>query len=250
LYSGITTGKIVNITSAQIINPFMDCVFEDNSASGYSIKSKQFLTFENYEVETKYTDKVQSIENKNVIGTICEISKLLEQKGYLLESSKKYSEYLTKALYSIPQSVNKQLILNIDNKGAKDKFAVGNIRIESFNGADEIIVKSCIEDCFNPKQCVSSISDDNHELPNDFREEIYSAWLEKCKNKNINLKILQSHNNQDIFCATSGEDNLTLRVWYGTSEKNHTKGFFSKIEVLEKTSESILEQTKPIIYGL
>jgi hypothetical protein len=250
LYSGITTGKIVNITSAQIINPFMDCVFEDSSASGYSIKSKQFLTFENYEVETKYTDKVQSIENKNVIGTICEISKLLEQKGYLLESSKKYSEYLTKALYSIPQSVNKQLILNIDNKGAKDKFAVGNIRIESINGVDEIIVKSCIEDCFNLKQSVSSISDDNPELPNDFREEIYSAWLEKCKNKNINLKILQSHNNQDIFRATSGEDNLTLRVWYGTSEKNHTKGFFSKIEVLEKTSESILEQTKPIIYGL
>lgn len=43
LYSGITTGKIVNITSPQKINPFMDCVFEDSSASGVSIKSKQFL---------------------------------------------------------------------------------------------------------------------------------------------------------------------------------------------------------------
>jgi hypothetical protein len=250
LYSGITTGKIVNITSAQIINPFMDCVFEDSSASGYSIKSKQFLIFENYEVETKYAGKVQSIENKNVIGTICEISKLLEQNGYLLENSKKYSEYLTKALYSIPQCDNKQLILNIDNKGSKDNFAVGNIRIESLNGADEIIVKSCIEDCFEQKQSVSSMSDDNPELPKDFREEIYSTWLENCKNENINLKIIQSHNNQDIFRATSGKDNLTLRVWYGTSEKNHTKGFFSKIEVLEKTSESILEQTKLIVYGL
>jgi len=250
LYSGITTGKIVNITSAQIINPFMDCVFEDSSVIGYSIKSKQFLIFENYEVETKYADKVQSIENKNVIGTICEISKILEQNGYLLESSKKYSEYLTKALYSIPQSDNKQLILNIDNKGSKDNFAVGNIRIESLNGADEIIVKSCIEDCFEQKQSVSSILDDNSELPKDFRKEIYSAWLENCKNENINLKIIQSHNNQDIFRATSGKENLTLRVWYGTSEKNHTKGFFSKIEVLEKTSESILEKIKPIVYGL
>lgn len=250
LYSGITTGKIVNITSPQKINPFMDCVFEDSSASGVSIKSKQFLIFENYEVETKYADKVQSIENQNVIGSICEISKLLEQNGYLLGSSKKYSEYLTKALYSIPQSENKQLILNIDNKGSKDNFAVGNIRIENLNGADEIIIKSCIEGCFEQKQTITSISDNNPELPRDFREEIYSAWIESCNNESINLKIIQSHNNQDIFRATSEKDNLTFRVWYGTSEKNHTKGFISKIEILEKTSESILEQIKLIVCGL
>jgi len=247
LYSGITSGIKVNITSAQIINPFIDCVFEDSSVSGYSIKSKQFLIFENYEVETKYADKVQSIENKNVIGAICKISKLLEQNGYLLESSKKYSEYFTKALYSIPQSDNKQLILNIDNKGSKDNFAVVNIRIESLNGADEIIVKSCIEDCFEQKQSVFSISDDNPELPKDFREEIYSAWFENCKNENINLKIIQSHNNQDIFRATSEKDNLTFRVWYGTSEKNHTKGFFSKIEVLEKTSQNLANEINDLL---
>ena len=228
----------------------MDCVFEDSSASGVSIKSKQFLIFENYEVETKYADKVQSIENQNVIGSICEISKLLEQNGYLLGSSKKYSEYLTKALYSIPQSENKQLILNIDNKGSKDNFAVGNIRIENLNGADEIIIKSCIEGCFEQKQTITSISDNNPELPRDFREEIYSAWIESCNNESINLKIIQSHNNQDIFRATSEKDNLTFRVWYGTSEKNHTKGFISKIEILEKTSESILEQIKLIVCGL
>ncbi|MFN5310080.1 MAG: hypothetical protein ACK5C0_11560 [Candidatus Kapaibacterium sp.] len=250
LYSGITTGKIVNITSAQIINPFMDCVFEDNSASGYSIKSKQFLIFENYEVETKYVDKVQSIENKNVIGTICEISKLLEQNGYLLESTKKYSEYLTKAFYSIPQSENKKLILNIDNKGSKDNFAVGNFRIDKLNDADEIIVKTCIEDCLNQKQSTISITDDKPELPKDFREEIYSAWFKNCENENIILKIIQSHNNQDIFRASSDKDNLTLRVWYGTSEKNHTKGFFLKIEILEKSSEIFLERVKGLIYGL
>jgi hypothetical protein len=250
LYSGITTGKIVNITSPQKINPFMDCVFEDSSASGVFIKSKQFLIFENYEIEAKYADKVQSIENQNVIGSICEISKLLEQNGYLLKSSKKYSEYLTKALYSISQSENKQLILNIDNKDSKDNFAVTNIRIENLNGADEIIVKSCIEVCLGQKQSVASISDNNPKLPTDFREEIYSIWIESCKNENINLKIVQSHNNQDVFRASSEKDNLTFRVWYGTSENNHTKGFFSKIEVLEKTSESILEQIKPLIYGL
>ena len=61
--------------------------------------------------------------------------------------------------------------------------------------------------------------------------------------------MINSHNNQDIFCATYEKDFLTFRVWYGTSEQNHTKGFFSKIEVLDKSSEKILEKVKGLIYG-
>lgn len=249
LYSGVTAGKTVNITSPKTINPFMDCVFEDNSINGVSTKSKQFLIFENYEIDTRFIDKVKSLENKNVVGTMCEISKLLEQNGYLLESTKKISEYLSKAFYSITQNENQQLILNIDNKGSKDNFAVGNIRIENLNGADESIIKQCIEDCLLQKKSVSSIADDKPELPSDFRQEIYSAWSENCENKNITLKIIQSHNNQDIFRATCEKDNLVFRVWYGTSEQSHTKGFFSKIEVLEKSSETILEKVKGLVYG-
>lgn len=249
LYSGVTAGKTVYITSPQLINPFKDCVFEDSSASGVSIKSKQLLIFKNYAVETKYADKVQSLVNKNVVGAICEISKLLEQNGYLLESSKRYSEYLTKAFYSIPKSVKNKLILNIDNKGEKDNYAVSNIRIDKLNGADEIIIKSCIEGCFEQKQTITSISDNTPELPRDFREEIYSAWIESCNNESISLKIIQSNKNQDVFRATCDKDSLTFRVWYGTSEQNHTKGFFSKIEILEKSSETILEKVKGLIYG-
>src|SRR5699024_9043085 len=131
------------ITSPKTINPFMDCVFEDGSTREVSLKSKEFLIFENYEVESHFVDKVKLLENKNVIGTICEISKLLEQSGYLLESTKSFSEYLTKAFYSIPQNENQQLILNIDNKGSKDNFAVGNVRIENLNGSNENIIKQC-----------------------------------------------------------------------------------------------------------
>lgn len=249
LYSGVTAGKIVNITSPQTINSFMNCIFEDNSTNGVTIKSKQFLIFEDYKVETRFVEKIQSIENKNVVGVICEISKLIEQNGYLLESTKKFTEYLTKVYYSIPQNGNQQLILNIDNKGSKDNFAVGNIRIENLNGADENIVKKYIEVCLSLKRNVSSITDDKPELPTDFRNEIYSDWIKNCENKNITLKIVQSHNNQDVFRAICEKDILIFRVWYGTSEQNHTKGFFSKIEVLEKSSEIILEKIKGLIYG-
>jgi len=236
LYSGVTTGKIVNFTSPKTINPFMNCIFEDNSTKGISTKSKEFLIFENYTVETRYIDKVKVLENENVVGTICEISKL-------------FSEYLTKAFYSIHQNENQHLILNIDNKGSKDNFAVGNIRIENLSGADENIIKQCIEDCLTQKKSVSSIINDNPELPSDFRQKVYSNWFINCENENISLKIMQSHNNQDIFRATYGEECLTFRVWYGTSEQNHTKGFLSKIEVLEKSSEIILEIVKGLIYG-
>ena len=249
LYSGVTAGKTVNITSPKTINPFMDCVFEDNSINGVSTKSKQFLIFENYEIETRFIDKVKSLENKNVFGTICEISKLLEKNGYLLESTKKISEYLTKAFYFIPKNENQQFILNIDNKGEKDNFAVSNIRVDKLNGADEIIVSTCIADCLNQKQNIVSITDDKPEFPTDFREKIYSDWIQNCENRNITLKIIQSHNNQDIFRASCEKDSLTFRVWYGTSEQNHTKGFFSKIEVLEKSSETILEKLKDLVYG-
>jgi hypothetical protein len=45
-----------------------------------------------------------------------------------------------------------QLILIIDNKGEKDNFAVSEIRIDKLNGADEVIVKKCINDCLNENQ--------------------------------------------------------------------------------------------------
>ena len=155
---------------------------------------------------------------------------------------------MSKAFYSITQNENQQLILNIDNKGSKDNFAVGNIRIENLNGADESIIKQCIEDCLLQKKSVSSIADDKPELPSDFRQEIYSAWSENCENKNITLKIIQSHNNQDIFRATCEKDNLVLG--YGMAQVNRAiQKDFSKIEVLEKSSETILEKVKGLVYG-
>jgi len=232
LYSGVTAGKIINITSPQTINPLMNCVFEDNSGSGVSVKSKQMLVFDNYEAEAIFLDKVQSIENKNVIGAICEVSKLLEHNGYLLESTKKFSEYLTKAYYSNPRTTSKQLILAIDNKGANDDFAVGGIRIEKLESANEEFIKQCISECF-------SIS-----FPTDFRKDIYNNWLNKLKKSNIDLDIVEQHNWQDMFFVKQEKENVKFRVWYDS------KGFFTKIEVLEKTSELLKNKVKEVCIGI
>jgi hypothetical protein len=249
LYSGISSSEFVCINSPQKINPLMNCTFEDNSTNGTIPKEKSLLVFDNYSVEPRFADKLQAIENKNVVGIICEISKKLEQNGYLLESAKKFSDYLTKAFYSIPQTIDKQLILNIDNKGAKDSFAVGNIRIEKLETANDEFIKECISECFSEKQSNNSLTNEIVNFPTDFRNDIYRGWLNKCTELNIDLKIIQSHNNQDIFKATTENEIIVFRIWYGTSEQSHTKGFLSKIEVLEKSTETLIQTIKDVIYG-
>jgi hypothetical protein len=250
LYSGISSSEFVCINSPQKINPLMNCIFEGNSTNGTATNEKSLLVFDNYSVEPRFADKLQAIENKNVVGIICEISKKFEQNGYLLESTKKFSDYLTKSFYSIPQTIDKQLILNIDNKGAKNNFAVGNIRIEKSETASEEFIKQCISECFLEKQSNNSLTNGIVNFPTDFRNDIYKVWLNKCVESNIGLKIIQSHSNQDIFKATTENETIVFRVWYGTSEQSHTKGFLSKIEVLGKTSELLMTKIKEICIGI
>lgn len=248
LYSGISSSDIVYINSPQRINPLMNCTFENSSSSGKIIEDKKLLVFDDYIAEPQFKDKLQTIENKNVIGSICEISKKLEQNGYLLESVKKYSEYLTKSFYSIPET-DKQLILDTFNKGKKENWAVGVISIDKLENANEEFIKQCISECFIDSRDNNSMSDDNNNYPTDFRKNIYNSWLEKCKEFNIGLKIIQSHSNQDVFKANSENGMASFRVWYGTSEQSHTKGFLSKIEILEKTSDELVQMIKEITYG-
>lgn len=251
LYSGVTAGKTVNITSPKTINPFMNCVFEDNSIIGMVnevIPENPLLTFTNYNIESRFADKIQTIENENVLGAICEISKRIEQKGYLLESTRKFTDYLAKAFYSIPETVNSQLILNIDNKGANKNWAVSNIRVDRLENADREYLTNTIQELFQ-QQTTEGNPIVNIELPTDFRTKIYSNWFAIFEANSFTISIIKSHNNQDIFLAKKETEEIKFRVWYGTSEQSHTKGFFSKIEVLEKSSETILEKVKGLIYG-
>jgi hypothetical protein len=58
------------------------------------------------------------------------------------------------------------------------------------------------------------------------------------------LTLIESHNNQDIFTAINDKSKIKFKVWYGTSEKEKTKGFINKIVVLEKTEEDLGNKLK------
>lgn len=244
LYSGISSSEIVYMNSPQRVSPLMNCSFEENSTNGVATKEISLLHFDDYIVEPRFADKLQSIPNKNVVGTICEISKKLEQNGYLLENAKTNSDYLTKAFYSISQITGKQLILAIDNKGAKDSFAVGSIRIEKIEDTNEEFIKQCISGCFSDKQNDNPLRNKNLNFPTDFREDVYNTWLKKCQALSLNLGIVEQHNYQDVFLVNQGEETIKFRVWYDG------KGFFTKIEILEKSSELLVVKIKEVCIGM
>jgi hypothetical protein len=245
LYTSVaTTENLVSIINPQEINPLMNCEFED-SANGFNeVKESKrgLLKFQNFIPESIYANKVADLDNENVIGTICTVSKLMEPKGYVLESVQKKSDYLTKVTYSIPQSIDKKCVFNIDNKGQKDQYLVSNVRIDKLENDEKEIIEVVIESLFKvddkPKNDISL------EIPNDFRKAIYTKWFDILKENNYLLTLTESHNNQDIFIAINDNSKIKFRVWYGTSEKEKTKGFINKIVVLEKSEEDLSNKLK------
>ena len=251
LYSGISSSiKTTYITHPQEVSPFMNCNFEDNSTVGLIseiVEEKSLLTYLNFNPETRYAEKTSSIENKNAVGAICNLSSKIEEKGYLLESTKKFTDYLTKAYYSIPESSDKQLILNIDNKGENKNWSVGNIRIDRLENEDTDYINNCIEMLFKPQNKSTETKSKITNYPTDFRKDIYSVWVDDFKKNEFELHIVKSHNNQDVFLAKKTNEEIKFRVWYGTSEQNHTKGFFTKIEILEKTNEHLINEVRELL---
>jgi hypothetical protein len=245
LYTAITTtGNVAYIVNPKEINPFINCEFKDesNSTIQNNIATSTFLRFQNYELKHIGAEKLEGISNENVIGTIDLLTNQLELKGYVLESVQKKSDYLTKVIFSIPQAIDKKCILNIDNKGDKDKFAVSNVRIDKLENDDKYMIEELIKNLFIMN--INQIEDNSLESINDFRKDIYSKWINKLKDNNFNLKLEKSHNNYDIFITTNGRDKIKFQVWYGTSVLQKTKGFINSIIVTEKSNDNLVGNLK------
>jgi len=239
LYSGITTTSgILRLANPQIIHPLMEVHFEDTTVNNDDSPNnkKAFLSFNNYKIDDRFIAKIPATLKENVKGSICELAKLYETMGYLLESVNPSGEYLTKVNFSIPSNVNKHLIIAFSNKGANDSWAVSSIRIEKSEGENETKINECIEALFHSAQ---EPKNENHiALPTDFRGKVYKKWISTLSEKGFHLEMIESHKNQDVFKAISEELKAKFRVWY------RDDGFISKFIMLEKSDESLGENLK------
>ncbi|WP_140938449.1 hypothetical protein [Sphingobacterium lumbrici] len=68
------------------------------------------------------------------------------------------------------------------------------------------------------------------------------VWLRFIANESVNHNIPQIETWSHSARISKKIQTRSNMVWYGTSEQNHTKGFFSKIEILEKTSEDMANE--------
>ncbi len=245
LYSGVTTTSgILRIVNPQIIHPLMETHFEDTTVSNSdsSNTKKAFLSFSNYKVTDRFIGKIPNSLKDNIKGCICELAILFEPCGYLLESVNPSGEYLTKANFSIPSTVNKQLIIAFSNKGAKDNWVVSSIRIEKSEGENETKINEIIEELFSSAK---NIDHGNFiPFPNDFRGKVYEKWQIILSDKGYKLELIESHENQDVLIIYGNESNAKFQIYYGTSEANKTKGFITKFIMKEKSNENLGENLK------
>lgn len=240
LYSGLcaSTGTIF-ITQPQYVNPFMNCIVSETD-SGVST-SKKLLIFDSYAIPSRFAGIVK-LKNVNVAAIICELAMIIEPHGHILEEVKFCNDYLTKAIFSTPQDIKKKLIIDIHNKGAKDAFGVSAIRIETNDLVDSNVINNAIESVLsmNPARIGAA------KCP-EYIYEVVQAFTEQIKGYGINLDIVSSKDFQ-IICKASSENGCAmLRLWYGTSIENHTKGFINKIEVFDITDPNITIEIRNLI---
>lgn len=239
LYSGISTATgTFFISQPQYVHPFMNCIISE-TASGVST-SKQLLVFDSYVIPPRFAEIVK-LKNTNAAAAICELAMIIEAQGYILEEAKSCNDYLTKGIFSIPLDTKKKLIVDVHNKGAKDAFGVSAIKMEPNDLVDSIMIKKATESVLslNPvrigaTECPSYIS------------EVVQSFMGQLKELGINLETVSSKDFQIICKASSEKGGALLRLWYGTSLENHTKGFINKIDIFDISDPNIITEIRKL----
>ncbi len=237
LYSGLSVSVgTFYIAQPQYVHPFLNCAVTETDSS--ISPSKQLLVYDEYIVPSRFS-KIVTHKNINASAAICELAKIIELDGYILEEIKQCNDYLTKAVFSIPQDITKKLIIDFHNKGAKDSYGISTIKMEPNEFVDAIGIKQCIETVFSQlplcnKQVVCP----------DYIVEVVNMFIARMEERGFKLEIVSSKDYQIICNIASENGNATLRLWYGTSVENHSKGFINKIEVFNITDTSILNEIR------
>lgn len=244
LYSGFTSA----MTSCLVINPqelspIQHCEFEDTTEvrsilPGQALPS--LIKYQGYSPSANHKIILGDLSNDNVIGAICEVADRAITSGFILCEALPKSPYLTRVTFIHRDNQGRKLVLDIDNKGERDDYAVSGIRIHSAEDGDRPLVQQLLE------RALSSAADFRI-LPDDYRRPIYERWEAELIKSNLTMKIIASHNNHDIFTATDNSRLIKFKVWYGTSERENTKGYINKIVVMEKSHAELGQQLKALL---
>lgn len=240
LYSGLcVTAGVFYIAQPQYVHPFMNCIVNETD-SGVN-PPKQLLIYDGYKVPFRFTEMV-ALNNVNVSAAVCELAKLVEPRGYILEEVKQCSDYLTKAVFSVPQGVKKKLVIDFHNKGAKDSYGISAIIMEPNEFIDATCIKQGIETIFSQAASCNKLV----ETP-DYILEVVKAFGEQMKERGFKLEVVSGKDYQIVCKVTSDNGNAMLRLWYGTSLESHSKGFVNKIEVFGITDSTIASEVREML---
>lgn len=235
LYSGVSASAgTFYIAQPQYIHPFMNCTVSENN---FGINLPQsLLIYNGYMVPPRFKT-ILTLNNINVSAAICELVKIVEPSGYILETVKQCSDYLTKTVFSIPQNIGKALVIDFHNKGGKDSWGVSAIKMEPNRAVDSVFIQQSIETIFSqPLLCNKSTTCPGYIM------EIVNVFIEQMQERGIKIRIINSKDYQIICKATSNNGDAMLRLWYGTSLESHSKGFINKIDVSNITDTIIMDE--------
>ena len=239
LYSGLcVTAGVFYIAQPQYVHPFMNCTVSETD-SGVN-PPKQLLIYDGYKVPSRFSEMV-ALNNVNASAAICELAKLIEPSGYILEEVKPCNDYLTKAIFSVPQGIKKKLVIDFYNKDAKDSYGISAIRMGP-NVVDATCIKQGIETVFS-----QAVSCNKFVETPDYIWEIVKAFGEQMKERGFKFEVVSGKDHQIVCKVTSDNGNAMLRLWYGTSLESHNKGFVNKIEVFDITDPSIANEVREMI---
>lgn len=76
--------------------------------------------------------------------------------------------------------------------------------------------------------------------------EVVQSFMGQLKELGINLATVSSKDFQIICKASSEKGGAMLRLWYGTSLENHTKGFINKIEIFDISDPNIITEIRKL----
>lgn len=241
LYSAVTTtDNVLYVANPRTIHPLMNCKFVDESKVVFTSASDNTtrLIFHDYAVEDRFNAKLPAKLNSNVVGVICEFSKMIEIYGFTLDAVYPNSEYQTKAHFKNISNVNAALILAIVNKGDKNDWAVTSLKIEKAVEVDKELVNEKIDKLFSG----TGTGTGRNEFPDDFRGDVYRDWERCFEEDGISLFLINlAHNWQDVFEVKDMNSFARFRVWYDG------KGFINKVVVYEKSNDKFIEKISSLV---